>query len=114
MFCITNSTLKKTTYLLHISYALLSTQATLVPTSETTRVRFFADMLLEKKRPIMLVGTAGTGKTVLMGDKLNSLPEDDYLISNVPFNFYTTSQMLQGMSFIIISLIGLWKVVLIN
>lgn len=44
----------------------------------------------------MLVGTAGSGKTVLMQDKLNSLPEDDWLIANVPFNFYTTSQMLQG------------------
>ena len=43
----------------------------------------------------MLVGNAGTGKTVLMNDKLNSF-EEEYLIANVPFNFYTTSEMLQG------------------
>lgn len=42
----------------------------------------------------MLVGNAGTGKTVLMQDKLNSLTEE-FLVANVPFNFYTTSDMLQ-------------------
>ena len=64
-------------------------------TAETTRVKFFADMLVERKRPIMLVGSAGTGKTVLMGDKMNGL-SDDWMVTNVPFNFYTTSQMLQN------------------
>lgn len=68
----------------------------MVHTAETTRVKYFMDMLLERKRPIMLVGVAGTGKTVLMGDKLNSFDNDDWLITNVPFNFYTTSQMLQN------------------
>jgi dynein heavy chain, axonemal len=42
----------------------------------------------------MLVGGAGTGKTVLINDRLNSLSED-YIVTNVPFNFYTTSEMLQ-------------------
>jgi dynein heavy chain len=42
----------------------------------------------------MLVGNAGTGKTVLMGDKLNGLSED-FMVTNIPFNFYTTSEMLQ-------------------
>ncbi|XP_013396327.1 dynein beta chain, ciliary isoform X2 [Lingula anatina] len=70
-------------------------QATLVHTAETTRIRFFMDMLIEQGRPIMLVGTAGTGKTVLMNDKLNSLDTDNWVVANVPFNFYTTSEMLQ-------------------
>ena len=52
------------------------------------------NLLIEKRRPIMLVGNAGTGKTVLMNDKLLSLTED-YMVANVPFNFYTTSEMLQ-------------------
>ena len=39
-------------------------------------------------------GGAGTGKTVLINDKLNSLSED-WVVSNAPFNFYTTSEMLQ-------------------
>ncbi|KAK3091630.1 hypothetical protein FSP39_021358 [Pinctada imbricata] len=72
----------------------LPLQAALVHTAETTRVRYFLDMLIEKRRPVMLVGVAGTGKTVLMGDKLKSLSEE-FMVANVPFNFYTTSEMLQ-------------------
>ncbi|KAL3316100.1 Dynein heavy chain 9, axonemal [Cichlidogyrus casuarinus] len=69
-------------------------QATLVPTTETIRIRYFLDLLVEKRHPVMLVGQAGTGKTVLIQNKLNELGED-YMIANVPFNFYTTSEMLQ-------------------
>ncbi|XP_056405417.1 dynein axonemal heavy chain 9 [Hyla sarda] len=71
-------------------------QACLVHTTETIRVRYFMDKLLENRRPVMLVGNAGTGKSVLVGDKLSSLDPDEYLIKNVPFNYYTTSAMLQA------------------
>jgi dynein heavy chain len=70
-------------------------QSTLVNTTETTRIRYFIDLLLEKGRPIMLVGAAGSGKTVLINDKLNSL-SGDWVVVNAPFNFYTTSEMLQN------------------
>uniref|UniRef100_A0A2K5SD28 Dynein axonemal heavy chain 17 n=1 Tax=Cebus imitator TaxID=2715852 RepID=A0A2K5SD28_CEBIM len=71
-------------------------QASLVHTTETIRIRYFMDLLMEKSWPVMLVGNAGTGKSVLMGDKLDSLNTDYYLVQAVPFNFYTTSAMLQG------------------
>lgn len=45
---------------------------------------------MEKKHPVMLVGNGGVGKTVLVSDKLGSL-SDNYAVTNVPFNFYTTS-----------------------
>ncbi|XP_072311900.1 dynein axonemal heavy chain 9 [Eucyclogobius newberryi] len=70
-------------------------QACLVHTTETIGVSFFLDRLLDHRRPVMLVGTAGTGKSVLVGDKLTSLDTDQYMIKNVPFNYYTTSSMLQ-------------------
>ncbi|MGH0123009.1 UNVERIFIED_CONTAM: hypothetical protein FKN15_017132 [Acipenser sinensis] len=73
-------------------------QACLVHTTETIRVRYFMDRLLERKRPVMLVGNAGTGKSVLVGDKLGSLDQEEYMIKNVPFNYYTTSAMLQAKS----------------
>lgn len=38
----------------------------------------------------MLVGAAGSGKTVSVAAKLNALPES-YAITNAPLNFYTTS-----------------------
>ncbi|KGL72843.1 Dynein heavy chain 9, axonemal, partial [Tinamus guttatus] len=71
-------------------------KACLVPTTETVRVRYFMDKLLERRRPVMLVGNAGTGKSVLVGDKLSSLDTDAYVVKNVPFNYYTTSAMLQA------------------
>lgn len=68
----------------------------MVHTTETIRIRYFMDLLMEKQRPVMLVGNAGTGKSVLMRDKLEALSVDEYLVQSVPFNFYTTSAMLQG------------------
>ncbi|PKU33464.1 dynein heavy chain axonemal [Limosa lapponica baueri] len=68
----------------------------MVHTAETIRLRYFMDLLMEKQRPVMLVGNAGTGKSVLMRDKLEALSMDEYLVQSVPFNFYTTSDMLQA------------------
>ncbi|XP_060638089.2 dynein axonemal heavy chain 11 [Anolis sagrei] len=69
-------------------------QSVLVHTSETTRLRYFLDLLLKKNKPVMLVGNAGVGKTVLIGECLAGLSED-FLVSRVPFNYYTTSAALQ-------------------
>ncbi|XP_016077900.1 PREDICTED: dynein heavy chain 9, axonemal [Miniopterus natalensis] len=71
-------------------------QACLVHTSETVRLCYFMERLLERRRPLMLVGMAGTGKSVLVGAKLASLDPEQYLVKNVPFNYYTTSAMLQA------------------
>ncbi|XP_053327234.1 dynein axonemal heavy chain 11-like [Spea bombifrons] len=69
-------------------------QTVLVHTAETVRLRYFLDLLIEKGKPIMLVGNAGVGKTVLVSDKFTQLPEE-YMVAKVPFNYYTTSAMLQ-------------------
>lgn len=66
----------------------------LVPTSSTVCMKWFLDTLIERKIPIMLVGNAGSGKSVIVNDRINSLPEN-YAVTNIPFNFYTTSEMLQ-------------------
>ncbi|CAH6779586.1 Dnah11 [Phodopus roborovskii] len=66
----------------------------LVHTPETTRLRYFAELLLERGKPLMLVGNAGVGKTVFLSDTLASLSKD-YIVSRVPFNYYTTSAALQ-------------------
>jgi dynein heavy chain len=60
-------------------------------------VRFFLDLLMEQRHPVMLVGNAGVGKTVLVCGKLSSLSEN-YAVANVPFNFYTTSGTVQLVS----------------
>ncbi|KAM4874879.1 dynein axonemal heavy chain 11 [Thomomys bottae] len=70
-------------------------QTVLVHTAETTRVRYFTELLLKKGKPLMLVGNAGVGKTAFVRDTLASLSAD-YIVSWVPFNYYTTSAALQG------------------
>ncbi|KAM8734967.1 dynein axonemal heavy chain 11 [Acanthopagrus schlegelii] len=69
-------------------------QAVVVHTAETVRLRYFMDLLLERRQPLMLVGNAGVGKTALVRNKLECLPES-YMTTKVPFNYYTTSLMLQ-------------------
>lgn len=66
----------------------------LVPTTESVRYRYFLDLLMSHGRPVMLVGNAGCGKTVLINDKLSSL-DDNTMVTMIPFNYYTTSLMLQ-------------------
>ncbi|KAM6995333.1 dynein axonemal heavy chain 11 [Tautogolabrus adspersus] len=70
-------------------------QAVLVHTAETVRLCYFMDLLLERRQPVMLVGNAGVGKTALVRNKLDCLPES-YMTTKIPFNFYTTSLSLQG------------------
>lgn len=69
--------------------------AVLVHTPETTRIRYFLDVLADNAKPVLLVGNAGCGKTVLMNDKLQQYGEDR-LIVNIAFNFYTTAWSLQA------------------
>ena len=71
-------------------------QSVLVSTYETTRLRYFMNLLVEKGKPVMLIGAAGSGKTVLINDKLASMPVEEWVKVNVPLNFYTTSEMLQN------------------
>ncbi|XP_032944295.1 dynein axonemal heavy chain 11 isoform X2 [Rhinolophus ferrumequinum] len=69
-------------------------QRVVVHTSETTRLRYFVELLLEKGQPLMLIGNTGVGKTVFVGDTLARLSEE-YIVARVPFHYYTTSAVLQ-------------------
>lgn len=66
----------------------------LVHTPETICLTYFMDLLLQRGKPIMLVGNTGVGKTILVSDKVAKL-KDNYMVAKVPFNYYTTSAMLQ-------------------
>ena len=69
-------------------------QACLVHNSETIRIRFFMDILVNKKFPVMLIGLAGSGKTLMLNEKLGQMDEE-FLIANVPFNFYYSAELTQ-------------------
>ncbi|XP_076749810.1 dynein beta chain, ciliary-like [Xylocopa sonorina] len=69
-------------------------QSTLVSTGETARLYFFLDIFIQQRVPVMLIGAAGSGKSVIISEKLGAL-SDTYNVANVPLNYYTTSEMLQ-------------------
>ena len=69
-------------------------QACLVHNSETIRIKYFLDILIKLRFPVLLVGLAGCGKTLIVNEKLGGLGEE-YFIANVIFNFYYNSEMTQ-------------------
>ncbi len=71
------------------------TQVT-VPTPETCSVAYWMDLLVKMRKPIMLAGPAGTGKTQLVQGMLANLDPALYQSSNINFNFYTTSAVLSN------------------
>ncbi|KAL4085426.1 hypothetical protein QTP88_027285 [Uroleucon formosanum] len=73
----------------------LQQKLTLINTIETTRTRSFLDLLVGKKKEIMLVGATDIGKSVIINDKFKPLSNDLYAVANELINFYTASELLQ-------------------
>mmetsp|Transcript_10755 Transcript_10755/g.40251 ORF Transcript_10755/g.40251 Transcript_10755/m.40251 type:complete len:4525 (-) Transcript_10755:51-13625(-) len=73
----------------------LSLANMMVPTEETTSVKFFMDILIPMGYPILLVGNAGCGKTKLVEQQLVSLNKDEYENKTINFNYYTGAENLQ-------------------
>ena len=69
-------------------------QACMVHNGETVRMKFFLNICINMRFPIMLVGLAGSGKTLMLNDKLTQVDEET-LVENVPFNFYYSAEMTQ-------------------
>lgn len=66
----------------------MSMNSVFVSTPETASLRYFMDMMVSMRRPIMFVGGAGVGKTQLVKGKLASLTEDQISLS-ISFNYFT-------------------------
>ena len=61
-----------------------------VPTSETCSINFWVPLLVERMCPVMLVGTAGCGKTQLINGMTSMLDPTVRLSQTINMNFYTT------------------------
>eukprot|EP00041_Stephanoeca_diplocostata_P039521 m.1633795 g.1633795 ORF g.1633795 m.1633795 type:complete len:4492 (+) comp25411_c0_seq1:204-13679(+) len=70
--------------------------AAVVQTSETARLRFWMDLMLEAGKPMLFVGAPGTGKTATILDKLKSLDADDWVVQDTSFNNYTIHHTMQA------------------
>ena len=67
-----------------------------VPTPETCSVTFWMRNLVGLRRPVMLAGPSGTGKTQIVNGMLSAFDPIELLSCNINFNFYTTSAVLQN------------------
>ena len=65
-----------------------------VPTVNSTRMTAVVDRLISRKRPVLLVGSAGTGKTQLLKEYLKGMDEN-HLYCTINMNYYTDSLALQ-------------------
>lgn len=68
---------------------------TLVPTMQSTCIRYFLDLFIRTQQPILLVGSSGSGKTSLVEEALCNVA-DDTVTRAVPMHYYMTSEMLQN------------------
>ena len=67
-----------------------------VPTVNTVRMNRLLNLHVNKKKPILLVGSAGTGKTAIVNQYLNSLQQNDAILTyNTNFSSKTSSESLQ-------------------
>ncbi|KAL3909005.1 MAG: hypothetical protein SGPRY_009579 [Prymnesium sp.] len=69
----------------------------MVPTLDTTRIMYLSDMMLQLKKPVMLVGNAGSAKTVILNSLLRSLDDEKWMFYNISFNSFTLASDLQFM-----------------
>jgi ABC-type dipeptide/oligopeptide/nickel transport system ATPase component len=69
-----------------------------VPTVETVRLSFVTDLLVRLHQPVLMVGTAGTGKTTIVREYLSQLEANElqFLYSNINLNAYTDAKGLQS------------------
>jgi dynein heavy chain len=66
-----------------------------VPTTETTGLSFWIDSMMQRRRPCILVGYSGSGKTAIINGVLQSLDPDSCISLTINFNYFTDSAMLQ-------------------
>uniref|UniRef100_A0A3Q3IZZ6 Dynein, axonemal, heavy chain 1 n=1 Tax=Monopterus albus TaxID=43700 RepID=A0A3Q3IZZ6_MONAL len=67
----------------------------IVPTADTVRMSFLVDMLLTNKKPVLCIGPTGTGKTLIMSDKLLRTMPAEYISHFFMFSARTSANQTQ-------------------
>ncbi|GFS12625.1 dynein heavy chain 10, axonemal [Elysia marginata] len=67
----------------------------LVPTVDTVRATWLLEMMVNIKRPVVLVGETGTSKTATIANFLRTVDQESHLLLNTNFSSRTTSLDVQ-------------------
>ena len=67
----------------------------IVPTADSQRVTFLVDMLVRRQKPVLLVGVAGTGKTTVLREYMETLDNMAIQAATVNCNYYTDAMAMQ-------------------
>lgn len=70
-------------------------ESIVVPTTETVKNKFLLDLHIERSKPILFVGTAGTAKTTYVKDYFRYVDKEKIRTASINFNSYTDSLSLQ-------------------
>lgn len=89
-------TKSKQFYVVQFNSQTMNMSQITVPTAESCSVTYWMDALVSACRPVMLAGSAGTGKTQQVIGLLKQADPAEQLYNVINFNFYTTSAVLQN------------------
>ncbi|TRY59872.1 hypothetical protein DNTS_035283 [Danionella cerebrum] len=67
----------------------------IVPTVDTVRMSILIDMLLSNKKPVLCIGPTGTGKTLIISDKLLKNMPAEYITHFLMFSARTSANQTQ-------------------
>ncbi|OXB72394.1 UNVERIFIED_CONTAM: hypothetical protein H355_012866 [Colinus virginianus] len=66
----------------------------IVPTVDSVRLNYVVDLRVRRRKPVLIVGSTGSGKTTLVHGFLRGLPEE-IVSTTIHLNSYTDSRTLQ-------------------
>jgi dynein heavy chain len=67
----------------------------IVPTADTTRQKFLLDLHVRARKGMLFVGTAGTGKSIIIKNYFNQVDPEVIVNQSISMNSYTDSAALQ-------------------
>lgn len=63
---------------------------------DSIRLKYVLDLHVKRRKPVLYVGAAGTGKTTIIKDYFTGVDKEHIQTASINFNSYTDSKALQA------------------
>ena len=74
-----------------------TSEALIVPTSETLKQEYFLRLAIDNEIPLTLVGPSGTGKSFITNSMIADLSRDKFITNVINFSARTSVNYTQGL-----------------